>query len=434
MTGDQQPADLLDLPFDQYQRYLLAGEILGILGAHGVLPPAPAILDVGGYPGLLPRFVPQPGARTVVLDVVPDTESARHYGYTYVMGSGMQLPFADGAFDCVVSLDTLEHVPAQARPALLAEMRRVGRQAALFIGPIHREETALAEELLFDYIQWLIKAKQEQLAEHRGFGLPDFAAAQASFQGAGWATFTMPAGNLYNWLFMMVAKHYLISFRDEQASEFERRLDRFYNLTFSAGDRQEPAYRGVLVATRAGHPAALAALAGAYPPPVRDESANVQRMELTGLLLRLLDLKVANHDDQALREQLHLREINVAAMEGRIGLLERDLLSTQSHAANLQTQLQEAQGHITNLQTIGGQLRRELEVAGQAQTELARLQAEHAETSAERHRIYTAYTEAVAQVEQKNQHILYLERLLQGIESGRVFRMTRQAARLLGRK
>src|SRR2546426_397179 len=116
MTGDQQPADLLDLPFDQYQRYRLAGEILGILGQQ----------------------------------------------------------------------------------ALLAEMRRVGREAAMFIGPVHREETALSEELLFDYIQWLLEAKQEQLAEHRGYGLPDFAATQAAFAEAGWATFAMPAGNLWN--------------------------------------------------------------------------------------------------------------------------------------------------------------------------------------------------------------------------------------------
>jgi len=277
MQGDQQPADLLDLPFDQYQRYRIAGEVLRTLSSHGVIHAAPRILDVGGYPGLLPRFV-DPAARTVVMDVVPDTQSAARYNYTYVMGSGMELPFPDDSFDCVVSLDTLEHVPAEARPVLLAEMRRVGREAALFIGPVHREETALAEELLFDYIQWLLKAKQEQLAEHRGYGLPDFAATRQAFAAAGWATLAMPAGNLYNWLFMMVAKHYLISFREEQAGEFERRLDHFYNLTFSPGDRQEPAYRGVLVALRENQPAALADIAALYPPVPVSESANTQRL------------------------------------------------------------------------------------------------------------------------------------------------------------
>ncbi|MGI8586982.1 MAG: methyltransferase domain-containing protein [Chloroflexia bacterium] len=418
MTGDQQPADLLELPFDQYQRYRIAGEILAAMGRFGVLPAAPRILDVGGYPGLLPRFVEADGASTVVMDVVQDTESARRYGYTYVIGSGMELPFADGSFDCVVSLDTLEHVPAEARPPLLAEMRRVGREAALFIGPVHREETALAEELLFDYIQWLIKAKQEQLAEHRGFGLPDFAATQQSFEGAGWATFAAAAGNLYNWLFMMVAKHYLISFRDEQSAEFELRLDRFYNLTFSETDRQEPAYRGVLLATRDNHPQLRAELAEKYRAMPANENSNVQRMELTGLLLRLLDLKVANHEDQSLREQLGLREQNATALEGKVGLLERELLDARTHGSNLRGTLDQLNSTI---------------VAERASTAQAH-SAERERLIAERERVSEERARTAAEVERKDQHILYLERLLQGVEAGRVFKLTRTASRLLGRK
>ena len=51
---------------------------------------------------------------------------------------------------------------------------------------------------------------------------------------------------------MMVAKHYLISLRDEKASAFEHALDRFYNLTFFETDRSEPNYRGAVVAVRPG--------------------------------------------------------------------------------------------------------------------------------------------------------------------------------------
>src|SRR4051794_23693505 len=114
MSGNLHPADLLELPFDQYQRYRIVSELLRIMGEQQVFASSGApddpvtILDVGGYPGLLPRFVPLTGARSVVLDVVPDTTSARREGYTYVIGSGMELPFPDGAFSCAVSLDTLE--------------------------------------------------------------------------------------------------------------------------------------------------------------------------------------------------------------------------------------------------------------------------------------------------------------------------------------
>ena len=37
MQGDQQPADLLDLPFDQYQRYRIAGEVLRTLSPSATL-------------------------------------------------------------------------------------------------------------------------------------------------------------------------------------------------------------------------------------------------------------------------------------------------------------------------------------------------------------------------------------------------------------
>jgi len=433
MQGDQQPADLLDLPFDQYQRYRIAGDTLRTLVAQGVLPAAPRILDVGGYPGLLPRFV-DPAAQTVVLDVVPDTTSAAHYGYRYVLGSGMALPFPDESFDCVVSLDTLEHVPAAARPALLAEMRRVGRAAALFIGPVHREETALAEELVFDYIQWLLKAKQEQLAEHRGYGLPDWAATQAAFDAAGWATFTMPAGNLYNWLFMMIAKHYLIQFRDAQASDFERRLDRFYNLTFSATDRQEPAYRGVVVATRTPQPQAFAALAAQYPPVATGENGNTQRLELTGLLLRLFDLRVANHEDRGLREQLTRRELQASALEGKTGLLDRDLHEARGHITNLQAIVETLRGQVAGLSAEQA-AHQALQGRHQALvTERTQALTERAQALADRDRIYAEHLRVVAEMERKTAHILYLERLLGGIQAGRVFRATRTVTRLLGRK
>ena len=42
--------------------------------------------------------------------------------------------------------------------------------------------------------------------------------AWATFDGAGWATTTFPAGNLYTWLLMMVAKHYLIALRSDPSN------------------------------------------------------------------------------------------------------------------------------------------------------------------------------------------------------------------------
>jgi len=48
---------------------------------------------------------------------------------------------------------------------------------------------------------------------------------------------------------MMVAKHYLISLRDERATGFERTLDRFGNITFRKATGVTR-FQGVMVAVR----------------------------------------------------------------------------------------------------------------------------------------------------------------------------------------
>ena len=48
-------------------------------------------------------------------------------------GFGYELPFAEARFDCVTCIEVIEHVPAQHRPLLVAEMRRVLRPGGRLI-------------------------------------------------------------------------------------------------------------------------------------------------------------------------------------------------------------------------------------------------------------------------------------------------------------
>jgi 2-polyprenyl-3-methyl-5-hydroxy-6-metoxy-1,4-benzoquinol methylase len=367
------------------------------------------VLDVGGYPGVLRHFLDGTYFDVSVLDVVPDDGTVPHYTY----GSGMELPFKDGSFDVVTALDTLEHIPNSERDRFLAEMRRVARYGVLLINPIQSVEADLAEETLNEYIKWILDAQQEQLAEHREYGLPNFTHTVGQFTQAGWETVTFTTANIYNWLLMMVAKHYLISMRDESATAFERTLDRFYNLTFSDGDMSEPAYRGVLVAVRPELEGALHTLRAKYPPPTQSESANALRLGLAQTLMTMLNLKLNNHEDGKLREQMERRDQHIAALEQKVAILDIQVDQRKSEVFALNGELQTHKEHGQNLETVLSQTRDAFTTEFEKQAEyISRLEED---------------------VRGKDEHIRYLENLLQGIESGRVMRLTRALSRFLGK-
>lgn len=106
------------------------------------------VLDVGGGPGYFAREFRAAGARYTPLDA--DLGELSGLGAPEpgtVLGSGMQLPFADGSFDVTYSSNVLEHVP---QPWLMAdEMVRVTRPGGLVFcsytlwwGPWGGHETA----------------------------------------------------------------------------------------------------------------------------------------------------------------------------------------------------------------------------------------------------------------------------------------------------
>ena len=402
--------ELLSLPFDQYGRMRVVQNLLHLiftgLAPHVAGENAPdarlSVLDVGGYPGVLRHFLSAEHYDLSVLDVAPDDGTIPNYR----QGSGMELPYSDTNFDVAVSLDTLEHIPNTERDKFLRELMRVARHAVVLVNPVQSVEADLAEETLNEYIRWILDAKQEQLAEHREYGLPNFAQTAATFDATGWKTLTFPIANIHNWLFMMVAKHYLLSMRDERATAFERTLDRFYNLTFSEGDRSEPAYRGVVVAVSPVLEPVLATIQDRYPLIPASDAANTQRLQLTQVLMEMLNLKLSNHENFLLREQMERRDRHISGMEGRIALLEGELERAGE-------QIDRSNEHARNLETLLAQTREAFDAEDARQAAyIARLEEEN---------------------NSKNDHILYLERLLQGIQSGRVMRYTRAISRFLGR-
>ena len=72
------------------------------------------MLDVGGGPGFFRDAFTDAGATYFALDSdVGELSGQGEIAPGTVIGSGMQLPFADAAFDVTYSSNVLEHVPAR---------------------------------------------------------------------------------------------------------------------------------------------------------------------------------------------------------------------------------------------------------------------------------------------------------------------------------
>ena len=307
-------SDFLELPFDQFQRYKAARDFADAVR------PAPGeslkVLDVGGFPGLMVDWLPDDDV--TVVDVI-EAEAPN-----YVRASGAELPFEDASFDLVCTCDTLEHVPLGERDAFLRELARVSKDYLFMTAPFADERTRMAEEILYGYVERVLKTDFVTLREHLDNGLPDLDATLAGLGETGFSTHDFPSGYLYHWLPMMVAKHHLMAHRD--TDELHRRVDRFYNLNFSPDDHLEPSYRRVIVGSKAGAEA-VKAFAGDRTAPAGSAdggsaTADNAKLEFFRLLTGLLDQDL-KRDVSKLVDELR-GSTNQELAEAKAALAERD--------------------------------------------------------------------------------------------------------------
>ena len=125
-----------------------------------------SILDVGCGPHGL--ACAHPDVPFVGLDVeFPAPVAPSMIGIEAPAGA---LPFADGAFDTVVSLDTLEHIPRPDRAGFVAELARVAARRVLLACPT--DEGAALDTLVRDRFLAAGGPVPDWLAEHDEHVLP----------------------------------------------------------------------------------------------------------------------------------------------------------------------------------------------------------------------------------------------------------------------
>jgi hypothetical protein len=305
----------IDAPFDQYQRYAIAAAIARAMAGTTPGHTLPRLLDVGGHHLDLwfrPRrpiaeFLPEASSITI------DLARSRLAGYLCARGDA--LPFATGAFDLVCSVDVLEHVPPPARETVLAQTRRVAGRAVVVAAPFRSEALARGEAIVSDFVRAHCGYEQGQLQEHREHGWPDLDATAASFEAAGWGVRVFGYGSLWRWVLMMIDKHAVSALGGSRL--VQAAMDRAFNETQFALDRDPPCYRHFVVATAAADDPLLAHVETAYGAVPRAALAGRPGPDAAALAqtFALLDLHAANQRIQQRyeprREAAHVAEVEL---------------------------------------------------------------------------------------------------------------------------
>jgi Methyltransferase domain len=154
------------------------------------------VLDFGGAEGALGRAVDLYGLSSrfdvTVVDVdeeaVARTPIRRPIIAASVIEPNSPLPFADCAFDVVVSSDVFEHIPAVARAACAAEARRVSRLAQIHTIPIDsadgRWQSTATDKAFSAWQRSLGAAPDRWTEEHLAIRAPTLEEIQLLFPGA----------------------------------------------------------------------------------------------------------------------------------------------------------------------------------------------------------------------------------------------------------
>jgi len=132
---------LLRYSFDQYQRYRDIRETVDVIQAGQAETPI-KILDVGGSPTAW-KFLPGYQVVTANLDAVEPIN---------LQSDGTRLPFGDGSFDVVITVDTLEHLPEDRRQAFVNELLRVAGGYVVITGPFANGYNEFMEATLDEFL------------------------------------------------------------------------------------------------------------------------------------------------------------------------------------------------------------------------------------------------------------------------------------------
>lgn len=139
------------LPYDVYARHKIVAQLIYRSGL---------VLDVGGSLKELANFLPT----NITLFSTDLIGGDVHF-------DGKHLPLKSKSVETVVSIDTMEHIPSNARPEFLKELIRVAKKRVVIAAPLGTTAHLKAEKTELARQRQQGKA-DHYLVEHVRYGLP----------------------------------------------------------------------------------------------------------------------------------------------------------------------------------------------------------------------------------------------------------------------
>ncbi|MBP8250737.1 MAG: methyltransferase domain-containing protein [Herpetosiphon sp.] len=330
--------EIQTMPFDQFGRYHMLREAVD--ACRSVVGDQPLkILDVGGYyfnaenQHVLPILPFLPHDDVLVIDTV-DCELPH-----YQRGDGTKLDFADGAFDFVVTADTLEHIPRPNREAFWHELLRVAQHGVILLAPFASPQVESAEALLNHFIKTYLHSDHVMLNEHVQYGLPRLDEWLPWLNNAGFKAKSYPTGYVHAWIGMMMIKHLLM--RIAPGAESQYRIDSYYNQHFFPTERRNPAYRHMIfVAKTAGLGDAVDHV---IAPTIYPDHEDVRDWgnAVVPTLLTVMQSQIGDVANQA-KEQVHHQQLHIDTLTDDL----RYTLERLKQSENIVLHIQQHQGFL----------------------------------------------------------------------------------------
>jgi hypothetical protein len=235
------PNEIAGAGFDHVGRYQLIGEIITRY-AEGNKNWPKNILDVGGLGSFLDKVIKTP-------ITILDEEATDHD--MEAKGDGAHMTnVRDGAYDVVITSDTLEHVPQKDRKNFIKELIRASNDLVILCAPFSDHGAADEEEKLQGFFKGATGAPHRWLREHAEYVLPREKEIISYFKANGLEPIVVNQSSLEIWRHMLAVTLLSNDMASDNIHKKAEAVNRFYNRNLLFKDFSPKSYRTFIIASK----------------------------------------------------------------------------------------------------------------------------------------------------------------------------------------